>query len=306
MNIQYVYLIQTEKFVKSGEPVYKIGKTKQLNYTRFKQYDAGSIQLYQSVCKNCDDMEKKIIELFNSKYERHSGKEYFKGNYDHMLQDIIELVETERLISGLVSDIVGDIIENIVDIVVEETIVEEVVNEEVVDTDSKDCEIDATDDEVDNDDDDDDEDDDDDGIVVEPAKRIITTVGNTNTKKKNKFRCDDCDMDFSKNAYLQKHITSNKHKLKCTPNEPDINCKFQCKNCFNKYKGLSGLWHHSKKCLPKPVDVIVEEDNTIDTTDFEKMMNELKIHIDHTNLSNNDLFALELKKLNERFDAFIK
>jgi hypothetical protein len=302
MNIQYVYLIQTEEFVKSGEPVYKIGKSKQLNYMRFKQYDAGSIQLYQSICKNCDDMEKKIIQLFNSKYERHSGREYFKGNYDDMLQDISGLVETERLISGLVSDIVGDIIENIVDIVAEK-----VVNIKNDDTDSKNCEIDATDDEVDDNDDevDGDEIDKNDGIVA-PTNRIITTTGNTNTKKKNKFRCDDCDMDFTKNAYLQKHITSNKHKLKCTPNEPDINCKFQCKNCFNKYKGLSGLWHHSKKCLPKPVDVIVEDDNTIDTSDFEKIINELKKHIDHTNLSSNDLFALEIKKLNERFDEFIK
>jgi hypothetical protein len=291
MNIQYVYLIQTEKFVKSGEPVYKIGKTKQLNYTRFRKYDKGSIQLYQSVCKNCDDMEKKIIELFNSKYERHSGKEYFKGNYDHMLQDISELVETERLISGLVSDIVGDIIENIVDIVVEETIVEEVVNEEVVDEE-----------------------------VVDEGNEIITnavecleTRNNTilsGNGIKGKFSCSICDYNGKRQAHLTKHLSSDKHKLNCQPVDPDDKTfSFHCNNCNKKYKGQSGLWHHtnSKVCIPitqqtEPVPVIITPN---EGTNFEELLNELKKHIDHTNLSNNELFALELRKLNERFDVLI-
>ena len=279
MNIQYVYLIQTEKFVKSGEPVYKIGKTKQLNYTRFKQYDAGSIQLYQSVCKNCDDMEKKIIELFNSKYERHSGKEYFKGNYDHMLQDISELVETERLISGLVSDIVGDIIENIVDIVVEEVVDEEVVDEgnEII-TNAVEC--------------------------LETRNNIILSGNGI----KGKFSCSICDYNGKRQAHLMKHLSSDKHKLNCQPVDPDDKTfSFHCNNCNKKYKGQSGLWHHtnSKVCIPitqqtEPVPVIITPN---EGTNFEELLNELKKHIDHTNLSNNELFALELKKLNERFDA---
>ena len=284
MNIQYVYLIQTEKFVKSGEPVYKIGKTKQLNYTRFRKYDKGSIQLYQSVCKNCDDMEKKIIELFNSKYERHSGKEYFKGNYDHMLQDISELVETERLISELVSDIVGDIIENIVDIVVEETIVEEVVDEEVVDEGNE---------------------------IITNAVECLETRNNiilSGNGIKGKFSCSICDYNGKRQAHLMKHLSSDKHKLNCQPVDPDDKTfSFHCNNCNKKYKGQSGLWHHtnSKVCIPitqqtEPVPVIITPN---EGTNFEELLNELKKHIDHTNLSNNELFALELKKLNERFDA---
>ena len=284
MNIQYVYLIQTEKFVKSGEPVYKIGKTKQLNYTRFRKYDKGSIQLYQSVCKNCDDMEKKIIELFNSKYERHSGKEYFKGNYDHMLQDISELVETERLISELVSDIVGDIIENIVDIVVEETIVEEVVDEEVVDEGNE---------------------------IITNAVECLETRNNiilSGNGIKGKFSCSICDYNGKRQAHLMKHLSSDKHKLNCQPVDPDDKTfSFHCNNCNKKYKGQSGLWHHtnSKVCIPitqqtEPVPVIITPN---EGTNFEELLNELKKHIDHTNLSNNELFAQELKKLNERFDA---
>ena len=284
MNIQYVYLIQTEEFVKSGEPVYKIGKTKQLNYTRFRKYDKGSIQLYQSVCKNCDDMEKKIIELFNSKYERHSGKEYFKGNYDHMLQDISELVETERLISELVSDIVGDIIENIVDIVVEETIVEEVVDEEVVDEGNE---------------------------IITNAVECLETRNNiilSGNGIKGKFSCSICDYNGKRQAHLMKHLSSDKHKLNCQPVDPDDKTfSFHCNNCNKKYKGQSGLWHHtnSKVCIPitqqtEPVPVIITPN---EGTNFEELLNELKKHIDHTNLSNNELFALELKKLNERFDA---
>jgi hypothetical protein len=236
-------------------------------------------------------MEKKIIELFNSKYERHSGKEYFKGNYDHMLQDISELVETERLISGLVSDIVGDIIENIVDIVVEETIVEEVVNEEVVDEE-----------------------------VVDEGNEIITnavecleTRNNTilsGNGIKGKFSCSICDYNGKRQAHLTKHLSSDKHKLNCQPVDPDDKTfSFHCNNCNKKYKGQSGLWHHtnSKVCIPitqqtEPVPVIITPN---EGTNFEELLNELKKHIDHTNLSNNELFALELRKLNERFDVLI-
>ena len=295
MNIQYVYLIQTEEFVLSGEPVYKIGKTKKLNYIRFKQYDAGSIQLYQSVCKNCDDMERKIISLFNSKYERHSGKEYFKGNYDHMLQDISELVETERLISGLVSDIVGDIIENIVDIVVEETIVEDVIDENVVDicvnvntktvgiesTCSKNCEIDEANDDETND--------------------VTNDIRNIQNKK---FGCIPCNYYSDYNGNVKQHKKTAKHievireqeggqKLIKTEN-------VKCPKCAKIYFTPSGCRKHTKKCTFDPPLPPSPPIPSFDPTELINEIKELKMKIspfDPTELINE---IKELKtKINE-------
>jgi hypothetical protein len=244
MNIQYVYLIQTEEFVISGEPVYKIGKTKQLNYTRFKQYDRGSIQLYQSICKNCDDMEKKIIALFNSKYERHRGKEYFKGNPDDMLDDISELVKNERLVSGLVSDIVGDIIENIVDIVVEETIVEEVVNEEVVNEEVVDEEVVNT--------------------KTAGIDEVTTERGNIQNKK---FGCIPCNYysNYSGNVRQHKETATHIEVIRELEGQPRVetdnevvkskNKKLKCLKCDKIYITQSGCWRHTKKCtfvIPLP------------------------------------------------------
>ena len=301
MNIQYVYLIQTEKFVKSGEPVYKIGKTKKLNYTRFRKYDKGSIQLYQSVCKNCDDMERKIITLFNSKYERHSGKEYFKGNYEHMLQDISELVENERLISGLVTDIVGDIIENIVVLAVEEVIdeniVDDVIDENVVDicvnvntktvgiesTCSKDCEIDEANDDETNDDE---------------TNDVTNDIRNIQNKK---FGCIPCNYYSDYNGNVKQHKKTAKHievireqeggqKLIKTEN-------VKCPKCAKIYFTPSGCRKHTKKCtFGTPVPPIP----SFDPTELINEIKELKMRIspfDPTELINE---IKELKtKINE-------
>ena len=293
MKIQYVYLIQTEEFVISGEPVYKIGKTKRLNYIRFKDYDAGSIQLYQSVCKNCDDLERKIIELFNLKYEKHKyGKEYFKGNYDDMLDDISELVNNERLISGLVVSIVGDIIENIVVLAVEEVIdeniVEDVIDENVVDIcvnantkSSKNCEIDEANDDETND--------------------VTNDIRNIQNKK---FGCIPCGYYSDYNGNVKQHKKTAKHievireqeggqKLIKTEN-------VKCPKCAKIYFTPSGCRKHTKKCTFVPPVPPSPPIPSFDPTELINEIKELKIRIspfDPTELINE---IKELKtKINE-------
>ena len=302
MNIQYVYLIQTEEFVKSGEPVYKIGKTTQLNYARFRQYDTGSIQLYQSICKNCDDIEKKIIKLFNSKYERHCGKEYFRGNYDDMLDDISELVQNERLISGLVSDIVSDIIENIVDIAVEETIAEEVVDEEVVDkcvnvntktvgivefTCSKKCEIDEADD--------------------DETNEVTNDIRNIQNKK---FGCIPCNYYSDYNGNVKQHKKTTKHIEVISEQEggggqkrvKTENVKVKCPKCAKIYFTQSGCWKHTKKCpfpIPLPPNPSNPSNPSFDPTELINEIKELKMKIspfDPTELIN-EIKELKMKMI---------
>ena len=285
MNIQYVYLIQTEKFVKSGEPVYKIGKTKQLNYTRFRQYDTGSIQLYQSVCKNCDDMERKIMKLFDTKYERHRGKEYFKGNYDDMLDDISELVENERLINGLVTDIVGDIIENIVDDdddVVDEGVVEKTAVEEAVVEEE---------------------------IVVE-NNRNVSVENNVLLKMKGNYICHCCPFSTKTQYCLDVHLATNKHIRNASPTVTRNKNMHWCKTCNNQYMYSSGLYAHIKKCTGVKKNNDSNDKNNNDSNDKNNndiIINELKKMNERLDdaLLKNDSYALELKKINEKIETIV-
>ena len=93
--IQYIYLIHTREFYNHDELVYKIGKTKKLNFHRFNQYPRGSVLLFQTNCNDCDICETKIIKLFKSKYKQRKeiGTEYFEGDYLQMKKDICNIVE---------------------------------------------------------------------------------------------------------------------------------------------------------------------------------------------------------------------
>lgn len=90
LNPQYIYLLQEREFIKTKEDIYKIGKTKQSNDKRFKQYPKDSILLYQIICDNCDFIEKNLIKEFKNKFThcKTIGNEYFKGNYKNMIDTI--------------------------------------------------------------------------------------------------------------------------------------------------------------------------------------------------------------------------
>lgn len=98
MKIEYIYLLQEREFVKTNEPIFKIGKTKQENNKRFLQYPKGSILLSQSSCNDCDALEKKFIKLFKQKYihRKDIGNEYFEGDYKLMKKDIHKNIEEEE------------------------------------------------------------------------------------------------------------------------------------------------------------------------------------------------------------------
>ena len=137
MSYQYVYLIQTREFVNSKEPIYKIGKTTKINFTRFLQYPKDSVQIFQSSCYDCDVLEKNIIKRFHAKYHHCKliGREYFKGNVRHMVNDICELIllekqeeTTEPFAHEVVTDIIHDIISNVLDNVPNEIGVEPIIS----------------------------------------------------------------------------------------------------------------------------------------------------------------------------------
>jgi hypothetical protein len=98
MNTQYIYLLQEREFIKTKESIYKIGKTKQENDKRFRQYPKDSILLLQIICNDCNQYESDLISLFKLKYihRKDIGNEYFEGNYKEMICDIYNITYKEE------------------------------------------------------------------------------------------------------------------------------------------------------------------------------------------------------------------
>lgn len=92
---QYIYLLQEREFIKLNEPVYKIGKTTQPNHKRFKQYPNYSSLLLQSICSDCNSIEKELIHSFKTKFKQRVdiGREYFEGNYLDMIVVINKIIQ---------------------------------------------------------------------------------------------------------------------------------------------------------------------------------------------------------------------
>lgn len=95
--LQYLYLLREREFVKSKELIFKIGRTRQSNDMRFKQYPKGSQLLFQMVCSDCYQCENKVKELFKTKYTPRPdiGREYFEGDYQQMMNDLINIIQSE-------------------------------------------------------------------------------------------------------------------------------------------------------------------------------------------------------------------
>jgi hypothetical protein len=89
----FIYLIIEREFIKTGENIYKIGKTNQKKFKRFDQYPKGSCLLYYQKVNEYNKVEKEIIEKLKDKYKlvKDIGHEYFEGNLIDILLDIIKI-----------------------------------------------------------------------------------------------------------------------------------------------------------------------------------------------------------------------
>jgi hypothetical protein len=93
-DVQYLYLIWEARFVEQKINIFKPGKTTQENLARIRQYAKGSILLFQIICDNCHEMERKILNIFKQKFQqcKHIGTEYFYGDYKDMINIIYNTV----------------------------------------------------------------------------------------------------------------------------------------------------------------------------------------------------------------------
>lgn len=92
-QFNYVYILQEREFVKSGEKIYKIGKSERPFSARVKQYPKNSILLGCLTCDDCGKCEKEMKKMFAIKYiqRKDIGLEYFEGNPTKMIRDMCDI-----------------------------------------------------------------------------------------------------------------------------------------------------------------------------------------------------------------------
>jgi hypothetical protein len=86
--MNYIYILQEREY--KNTKIYKIGKTKQENLKRIRDYSKCTELMLQTNCFDCDKLERTIIELFKKKYilKEDIGAEYFEGDIYEMKTDI--------------------------------------------------------------------------------------------------------------------------------------------------------------------------------------------------------------------------
>ena len=96
MACEYIYLLQEREFLKTNEPIYKLGRTQKEHHKRFHQYPKGSVLLFQIICENSAKLEKVILKAFKQQFKirKDIGNEYFEGIYYDMINCIYHIVHS--------------------------------------------------------------------------------------------------------------------------------------------------------------------------------------------------------------------
>lgn len=91
MTSGYIYLVHTREFINSKEHIYKLGRCRCWK-SRLSKYPKGSRLIMCMYVTDQVDSEKKLLSIFDSKYERQTniGREYYKGCINDMCKVINE------------------------------------------------------------------------------------------------------------------------------------------------------------------------------------------------------------------------
>ena len=87
-------------------------------------------------------------------------------------------------------------------------------------------------------------------IVIPKSTRtpqILTTTNKKGSKKGEFFFCKICNFKCSYKYHWERHLTTDKHKCLIATNKKREDLNYDCK-CGKKYKHLSSLCNHRKKC----------------------------------------------------------
>jgi uncharacterized C2H2 Zn-finger protein len=95
---EYIYILRECDFVRLNEDIYKIGRTSKTNpEDRFQKYRKGTEIIGFFKVNDSIECENKIIKCFsnhnNIKKMNEYGKEYFQGNRNELLKEILQIVK---------------------------------------------------------------------------------------------------------------------------------------------------------------------------------------------------------------------
>jgi hypothetical protein len=91
-----IYLIWIREHLIANKPIYKVGRTAQVAFNRFKSYPQGSRVLFYRACKDSIKTETNILSHFRKKYKKWEyEKEYFIGSHEEMIKDILRIIEID-------------------------------------------------------------------------------------------------------------------------------------------------------------------------------------------------------------------
>lgn len=81
-NKNYIYIIQEREFIKTKEPIYKIGRTKHGYIKRLKNYPKNSVVLCILKVPDSLSYERSLIKEFDKKFIKRTdiGNEYYEGD----------------------------------------------------------------------------------------------------------------------------------------------------------------------------------------------------------------------------------
>ena len=231
-----LYLLHTREFVSTDKPIFKLGRSNQLD-NRVKQYPNGSKIMLMIKCKNSKSCESNLINLFKSKFiqQTYYGTEYFEGNYVDMIKEICDYVNNVNILINEKIEKMSDIKSEIVEVSLE--IVE--VSPEVVEVLPEVVEILPE--------------------IVEVDEVITNTIIDNKIKNKVKDKvcnrtCPKCKKQFEYPSLLKRHF---KISSRCSLSIEDIELFFNpinnsiiCNNCNNIYSRKDSLKRHlhSSKC----------------------------------------------------------
>ena len=87
---QYIYILQEREFIKTNEPIYKIGKTTKGAFHRFGQYPKGSKLKFLIQVNNCHTKETDILNTLSTLYKKRSdiGNEYYECNIECLIKTV--------------------------------------------------------------------------------------------------------------------------------------------------------------------------------------------------------------------------
>lgn len=254
----HIYLLREREFIKTNENIFKVGKSKQENMNRMRDYPNGSDVIIYIKCANCDETENIIIKEFKSKFNQmvDIGREYFEGDPDQMVDIIfnhvkidisankrsillekerkkLKLHETEVKETTEVAKIKEDFAEKKVETKEEETNIEtKILNAKKIKDE------------------------------IESYSNHIESIDSSG---KHYFYCSACDYkclhkdDYRKHCSTFNHLKKSNHPIMNQVNKVNFDIKksqYLCVNCERLFETNSGLWRHKKLCKPKEMSVI--------------------------------------------------